>query len=129
MLARRAQPGSGRDAEKIEAEKTELEAQLATRPAPAPSAEVLPDPARIRLFEQKVGALRESLDHETVRGDAAEILPTLIESVTIYPDGENGPEAEVVTRVADLMAFTTNDNTAPKGRRVVFYGVGCGDRI
>lgn len=42
-------------------------------------------------------------------------MDQLIESVTIYPDGANGPEAEVVARVADLAAYATNDNAAPKG--------------
>ena len=47
------------------------------------------------------------------------MLATLIESVTIYPNGEHGPEAEaeaeVVAKVSDLLAFATNDNAAPKG--------------
>ncbi len=59
--------------------------------------------------------MREALDAETVRGEAAEILSTLIESVTIYPDGRDGPEAEVVAKVADLVAFATNDNAAREG--------------
>lgn len=49
--------------------------------------------------------LTEALDDEPVRGEAAEIIATLIESVTIYPDGERGPEAEVVAGVSDQMAF------------------------
>ncbi|RYF11989.1 MAG: hypothetical protein EOO77_18285 [Oxalobacteraceae bacterium] len=40
---------------------------------------------------------------------------TLIESVTIYPEGPHGPEAEVMAKVSDLMAFATNDNAAPRG--------------
>ncbi|HXH16074.1 MAG TPA: hypothetical protein VNJ10_08055 [Sphingomonas sp.] len=38
-----------------------------------------------------------------------------IESVTIYPDGKHNPEAEVVAKVADLVAFATNDNPAHEG--------------
>jgi hypothetical protein len=39
----------------------------------------------LRLFEEKVGRLRETLDDEFVLGEAAEALARLIESVTIYP--------------------------------------------
>ena len=98
-----------------EVEKARLETALASRLMARPGATVLPHPALLRLFQQKVGALRAALDQDTVRGEAAEILSTLIESVTIYPDGENGPEAEVVAKAADLLAFATNDNAAPKG--------------
>ncbi len=48
----------------------------------------------------------------TVRTEAAQVLSTLIESVTIYPAGERGPEAEVVAKVSDLIAWATNDNAA-----------------
>ncbi|WP_457355133.1 recombinase family protein [Sphingomonas sp. UYP23] len=98
-----------------EVEKARLETLLALRPTMRPAATILPHPALLRLFEQKVGALRESLDQQSVRGEAAEILATLIESVTIYPDGERGAEAEVVAKTAGLFAFATNANAAPKG--------------
>ena len=55
------------------------------------------------------------LDAETVRGEAAEILSTIIESVTIYPGGPHGLDAEVIATVSDLMAFAINDNAAPRG--------------
>ena len=42
-------------------------------------------------------------------------MSTLIESVTICPEGPHGPEAEVFAKVSNLMAFATNDNAAPKG--------------
>ncbi len=41
------------------------------------------------------------------------MIDKLIESVTIYPDGANGPEAEVVANVSELAAFALNDNAAP----------------
>jgi site-specific DNA recombinase len=47
--------------------------------------------------------LRETLNAETVCGEASEIVSMLIESVTIYPNGEHGPEAEVVAKVGDLL--------------------------
>jgi site-specific DNA recombinase len=115
MLAAVASPALQKLLGDREAEKSRLEGQLNTRTNVAPSATVLPHPALLQLFDEKVGRLRETLDNETVRGEAAEILSTLIESVTIYPDGTDGPEAEVVAKVADLLAFATNDNAAPKG--------------
>ncbi|WP_408642050.1 recombinase family protein [Sphingomonas radiodurans] len=98
-----------------EAEKDRLEMLLTRNAASVPTATVLPHPALLRRFEEKVGKLRETLDDEPIRGEAAEIISTLIESVTIYPDGEHGPEAEVVAKVADLLTWATNDNAAPKG--------------
>jgi hypothetical protein len=46
-------------------------------------------------------------------------LSTLIESVTIYPDGEHGPEAEVVAKVSALLVWATDDNAAREGGVVV----------
>ncbi|WP_162236841.1 recombinase family protein [Sphingomonas sp. Leaf208] len=115
MLAAVASPALLKLLGDREAEKARLEAQLNTPTAVAPSATILSPPAVQQLFKEKVGRLREALDAETVRGEAAEILSTLIESVTIYPDGRDGPEAEVVAKVADLVAFATNDNAAREG--------------
>ena len=98
-----------------EAEKQRWEAKLAEQAINAPTATMLPHPTLLRLFEEKVGQLRETLNDETARGEAAEILSTLIESVTIYPAGPHGPEAEVVARVSDLLIWATNDNAAPGG--------------
>ena len=56
-----------------------------------------------------------TLNDEAVRGEAARIITTLIESVTIYPSGEHGAEAEEVARASNLIAYATNDNAAPKG--------------
>jgi site-specific DNA recombinase len=49
--------------------------------------------------------------------------------VTIYPQGQHGPEAEVVARVSDLLAFAPNDNAAREGgdyRFVKFVVAGTG---
>jgi hypothetical protein len=35
--------------------------------------------------------------------------------VTICPDEPGGPEAEVVAKVADVLAFATNDDAAGEG--------------
>ena len=42
-------------------------------------------------------------------------MDRLIESVTIYPDGAKGPEAEVVSKVSELAAYALNDSAAPRG--------------
>ena len=77
--------------------------------------EILPHPVLLQRFNEKVAALRATLDDNTIRTEAATVLATLIESVTIYPDGPSGPEAEVVAKIQDLMAYATNDNAAPRG--------------
>ena len=46
-------------------------------------------------------------------------MDRLIVSVTNYPDGANGPETEVVSKVSELAAYALNDNAAPWG------GVSC----
>jgi site-specific DNA recombinase len=115
MLAAVASPALLKLLANRESEKARLEGQLGTPTTVAPSAAILPHSALLQLFDEKVGRLREMLDTETVRGEAAEILSTLIESVTIYPESPHGSEAEVVAKVLDLMAFATNDNAAPKG--------------
>ena len=59
--------------------------------------------------------MRETLNDEAIRTEASELMDRLIESVMIYPDGADGPEAEVVANVADLAAWALNDNAAPWG--------------
>ena len=98
-----------------ETEKANLENRL-TRSAPAqPIAQIVPHPVLVQKFGEKIGALRETLGEETIRTEAAELMSRLIESVIIYPDGANGPEAEVVANVADLVMYALNDNAAPRG--------------
>jgi site-specific DNA recombinase len=98
-----------------EAEKARLEGALRAPTTVKSPATILPHPALLRLFEEKVAALRETLNEEAVRGEAAEVLSTLIESVTIYPNGEHGAEAEVVAKMADLITWATNDDAAREG--------------
>jgi site-specific DNA recombinase len=76
---------------------------------------MLPHPTLLDRFGTKVQALRASLDDDLVRSEAEAVLSTLIESVTIYPAGDHGPEAEVVAKVSNLIAYATNDNAATKG--------------
>ncbi len=86
MLAAVASPALLKLLADREAEKARLGGQLSAPTTVMPSATIMSHPALLQLFKEKVGRLRETLDAETVRGEAAEILSTLIESVTIYPD-------------------------------------------
>ena len=51
---------------------------------------ILPHPALLQRFEGKVRRLQETLIDEAVRGEAAAIVATLIESVMICLAGESG---------------------------------------
>lgn len=111
-----------------EEEKALLEARLVTASAPVAPPFAVNHGDLQDLFARKVSDLCETLNDAAVRTEAAGILATLIESVTIYPEGPDGPEAEVVSKVADLAAFALNDNAIPGGRvtssMAVVAGVG-----
>ncbi len=94
-----------------ETEKAELEARLVHRIQPPVTADILPHPALLALFRKKVDRLHASLDNEAIRPEEATRLRTLIESVTIYPRGADGPVVEVVAKVGDLMSFAANENS------------------
>jgi site-specific DNA recombinase len=82
--------------EACETEQARLEGHLRARMTVMPPTTILPHSALLQLLAEKVGRLRETLNAETVRGEAADVLSTLVESVTIYPNGEHGPEAEAL---------------------------------
>lgn len=96
-----------------DAEKTKLESLLTRSTTAKPIAQIMPHALLVQKFGEKIDALRETLNDDAVRTEAAELIDKLIESVTIYPDGANGPEAEIVSKVSDLAAFALNDNSAP----------------
>ena len=98
---------------KLESEKAMLKACLAKAVCPQPTAEILPHPILLERFREKIGNLVEALVDDAIRPEAVSIIANLIESVTIYPDGEHGPEAEVVASVATLMSFASNKDTRP----------------
>lgn len=98
-----------------EAEKERLETQRVATTTEKPMVVSLPHPVLVDRFRSKVAALRQSLDDGLIRTEAAAVMLTLIESVTICPDEPGGPEAEVVARISDLLAWATNDNAAPRG--------------
>ena len=49
--------------------------------------------------EARDGSNASALNDITIRSQVAYILPPHTESVTIYRDGEHGPEAEVVAKI------------------------------
>ncbi|MDR6790276.1 hypothetical protein J2Y58_003656 [Sphingomonas sp. BE138] len=99
-----------REAEKAQLTRRARKEAHGTPAMPMPTCLVLRE-----RFSRKVAELRTSLDDETMRTEAAALLSTLIESVTIYPDEADGPEAEVVAKVANLLGWAINDNAARKG--------------
>ena len=111
LLAGLASPALRAMIAEREAEKASLEVIAPSKRVSVPSADILPHPVLIEQFTRKVETLRASLDDETVRSEAAAVLVSLIESVTIYPSGECSPEAEVVARTTDLVAYAANENS------------------
>ena len=113
-----------------EAEKTRLEAQGGAATLAKPAAILLPHPMPVERFRSKVAALRTSLGDPTVRSEAAAVLSTQIESVTIYPDKPNGPEGRGRSVHVRLDVVCGKRKQPPSWwRRGLFYKDGCGDRI
>jgi site-specific DNA recombinase len=99
-----------------EDEKARLQNRLKQLASAPGHAKILPHQALMKRFRYKVSDLQMTLDKDDrIRAVAANVLSVLIESVTIYPGAERGVEAEVVAKLSDLMAFSTNDNAASKG--------------
>ena len=98
----------------FEVEEGRLEGQLSTPATVVPSVAIPSQLERLQLFVEKGGHLREALDAGTILMEPQKFCRRL-SSVTIYPDGEHGREAEVVAKVADLLAWAANDNAAPRG--------------
>ncbi len=70
-------------------------------------AKILPHPALVRRFEEKIAGIRTALNEQGLRSEAAEIIRSLIESVTIeVEDGET--VADVVASAANLIDFAQN---------------------
>nr|WP_246449377.1 zinc ribbon domain-containing protein [Paracoccus amoyensis] len=73
------------DMKRLEARKTELTEKLANAIEPPP----LLHPNMAALYAQRIAALSENLRHEDSRTQAAEILRSLVDQVTLLPaDGE-----------------------------------------
>ena len=90
---------------------------------------ILPHPALVRRFEEKVAGIREALNDPVVRGEAAQTIRSLIGSITIeVVDGE--VVADVEASAGALIDFAQNAETPREiSLRGAFCGGGCGDRI
>jgi hypothetical protein len=88
-----------------EVERERLQPELGAEP-PA-EVRILPHPALLRRFEQKVAGIREALNDPAVRTEAAETIRSLIARVTIeMEDGQ--VSAEVEASALTLIDFAQN---------------------
>jgi site-specific DNA recombinase len=94
-----------------DAEKAQIEGQLAATPVAMPAAAMPSAPMLMKRFAAKIADLYTSLDADESRPEAAGIIARLIDRVTIYPNGERGPEAEVEASAGTLLRFATNENS------------------
>ena len=78
------QPAMKGEMEEFEARKKELENLIATAEAPPP----LLHPNMSKIYRERVSALAESLARAEDKAEAAEVLRTLIDQITLVPDGE-----------------------------------------
>lgn len=65
------------------------------------------------MFHEKIDALETVLAEEALRPEAVNIMCGLIDGITIHPDGERGPGAEIASTLTDLVSFGLNGNAAP----------------
>lgn len=98
-----------------EAEKARLTGQLDMRP---PTRKVvIPHPALVRRYEDKVARLREALNDEIVREDAIASIRDLIDSVTVQSGTSGRTELEVEATTARLIDFAETANAPRPGDR------------
>ena len=100
-----------------EAEREDLAAKLAARRRPL-DAEVIPHPALLRRFEEKIARLREALNDKAVRGEAVATIRELVESVTINADATEGTvSADLVASADKLLRYAQNAETPSSSSR------------
>ena len=102
-----------------EAEREALSARVAAAARPI-KATILPHPALIRRFEEKIIRLREALNDHAVRREAATTIRSLVHSVTIHRDADGSISADVEASTDTLLRYAQN---AENPRRV--SGRGC----
>ena len=92
----------------LEAERADLEAQLAALPEPAP---VAIHPGLAETYTRKVVDLAEALNDPEARPEAADLLRGLIESVTLTPDPDapNGHVIELVGELGAILSLCGNE--------------------
>ena len=98
-----------------EMEREALIARIAALARPI-KADVVPHPALLRRFEEKISRLREALNDESVRDEAMSTVRSLIGSVTVRADQADGTVSADVTASAEkLLAYAQNAETPRRG--------------
>jgi hypothetical protein len=87
--------------ESLEARRLALETEAATSSAPAPRMH----PALAEVYRQKVANLVAALEGDDAV-EARELLRSLVDSITLYPDG-NGQRVEVRGELAAILGLAS----------------------
>ena len=97
-----------------EAEKAEIEAELARHPATESVVEQMPNLAV--LFAKKVAALVEALNDPLIKTEATELIRQLIDRVVMTPDPDapDGMRMEVHGALAEILALAAGDDPKRK---------------
>ena len=86
----------------LEAEKAALEARLAAAPEP-PKVRLHPNLAG--LYREKVAALEQALADPEIKAEAAEIVRSQIERITLTPNAEDGLDVHLYGDLARILQF------------------------
>ncbi len=108
-----------------EQEKAVLTTKLQSAQS-ARAADILPHPALLERYAEKVGKARQALNDPSVRQEASEALRSLIEQITIYAEGDR-TVGEITSDPAKIIDFASGASRRPAGSPgsiVVVAGVG-----
>jgi hypothetical protein len=94
-------PGMKDELLALEARKSELAAEVKQAPEPAPRLH----PRLADIYRDKVERLRDSLNAEGTRAEAAEALRSLVEEIRLVPE-EGHLEIELAGDLAGILALT-----------------------
>lgn len=102
----------------LEAQKKQLQAELAAAEAPAPAVKLHPNAAAI--YRAKVAELEAALNASEVKAEAADILRSLIERIVLTPDdaSPDGLAAELHGDLAMILALSAEAKALPAKRAV-----------
>jgi site-specific DNA recombinase len=96
------QPSMKERMAELEAEKTMLEDRLAATPEP-PNIRLHPNLAG--LYRDKVAALERALADPAIKVEAAEIIRSHIECITLTPNADGGLEVQLYGDLARILQF------------------------
>ena len=105
-------PGMKDELAALEARKTELAAEVKQAPEPAPRLH----PRLADVYRDKVERLRESLNAESTRAEAAEALRSLIEEIRLVPEHDH-LEIELAGDLAGILALAAGSKKPVTGDR------------